>query len=188
MNAPLSLTMTKAEFNLWIGRQATKHEWKEGRVVQMTNVTKAHARIVANLIRALSRQFDPVEWSVTASDLGVEGDNFIRYPDVIVERMDDDDKGRRARQPIVLVEVLSVSTEATDLVEKLGEYRAFASLEAYVVASQDTPKLWVWQRDAAGEFATEPALVEGRGAMLGLSARGISVPLAELFLGVAAGT
>ena len=73
MNAPLTLTMSKAEFDRWVGRQETKHEWKEGRVVQITDVTKAHARIVANFIRSLSARLDPIEWSITASDLGVEG-------------------------------------------------------------------------------------------------------------------
>jgi Uma2 family endonuclease len=178
--------MTKAEFDRWVGRQETKHEWKEGRIVQMTNVTKAHARIVANFIRALSARLSPADWSITASDLGVEGADFIRYPDVVVERMDADDKGRRAREPILLVEVLSASTDGIDFVEKRAEYATFASLEAYVIASQDEPIVWLWERDAAGAFASAPLKIDGRGESLRLSARGIAIPLAELYLGVKA--
>jgi len=58
MNAPFDLRMDKASFCRWVERQEGKYEWKRGRVVQMTSVTKAHARIVANLIRVLSARLD----------------------------------------------------------------------------------------------------------------------------------
>ena len=188
MNAPFSQGMDKAAFNRWVERQERKYEWKDGRVVQMPNVTKAHARIVANFLFAIGGTLDRDKWSVTASDLGVEGEKWVRYPDVIVEPMDADDKSRRAERAVLLVEVLSPSSVGTDFSEQLDEYTSFGPLEAYIVASQEEPIVWVWQRDGASRaFPKKPEEIAGRQASVTLRALGVSLPLAELYRGIAAG-
>ena len=40
----------KATFCRWVERQERKYEWKGGRIVQMTNVTRAHNTIVLNFV------------------------------------------------------------------------------------------------------------------------------------------
>ena len=185
MNAPFDTRLDKAAFNDWLGRAQRKHEWKEGCVVQMPNVTKAHARIVSNFVFHLRVRLDPARWSVTASDLGVEKDTFVRFPDVIVEPMDRDDKGRRAQEPSLIVEVLSPSSVGTDLIEKPAEYFSLPTLEAYVAASQDEPILWVWQRGADRAIPARAEEIRGRSQSLTLRALGIAMPLAEIYGGVA---
>jgi len=185
MNAPLGLKLDKAAFCAWLEHQEHRHEWKEGRVVQMTNVTKAHVRVAANFIRAISARLDLDRWSVTQSDLGVEDEEFVRFPDVIVEPMDTDDESRRARQPVLLVEILSPSSVGIDFTEKLAEYTSFASLEAYIIASQDEPILWIWRRLAEiGAFPATPTEVNGRDSQVDVPGLGITLPLAELYRGV----
>lgn len=185
MNAPLDLRLDKAAFCAWLDRQECKYEWKEGRVVQMTNVTKAHARIVANIVRAISNRVDLDSWSVTPSDLGVEGEDFIRYPDVIVEPMDTDDSGRRAWGPVLLVEVLSPSSVGIDFTEKLDEYTGFSTLQAYMIASQDEPILWIWRKSQdTGQFPPKPAEIRGRDAHVDIPGLAINVPLVEIYRGV----
>ncbi len=125
MNAPIGLKLDKAAFCAWLERQEQRHEWKEGRIVHVTNVTKAHVRIAANFLRAISARVDLDHWAVTQSDLGVEGDGFIRFPDIIVERLDSDDDTRRSRAPVLLVEILSPSSVGIDFTEKLVEYTSF---------------------------------------------------------------
>lgn len=184
----LGLKLDKAAFCAWLDAQEQRHEWKEGRVVQMTNVTKAHARAAANFVRAISARLDLDRWSVTQSDLGVEDEEFIRFPDVIVEPMDTDDDSRRARQPVLLVEILSPSSVGTDFTEKLAEYTTFASLQAYIIASQDEPILWIWRRSAeTGAFPATPVEISGRDAHVEIPGLGIALPLAELYRGVRVG-
>lgn len=187
MNAPLGLKLDKAAFSAWLDRQEQRYEWKECRVVQMTNVTKAHERIAANILRAISERLDLDRWSVTASGLGVEGSTFIRFPDIVVEPMDNDDEGRRARKVVVLVEVLSPSSVGTDFTEKLAEYTTLPTLQAYVIASQDEPIVWIWHRSSGNEFPATPVEMNGRDAQLDLSCLGVSIPLSEIYRGIRQG-
>ena len=184
MNAPFEMKLDKAAFNRWLDAQERKYEWKEGRVVQMTNVSRGHARIVANVLRALSARLDLNQWLVTVSDFGVEDETWVRFPDLIVEPENSDNQGRRALDPIILVEVLSPSSVGTGFTEKLGEYLSLASLEAYLIASQDEPICWVWQRQENGAFPGKPEEIAGREATLELKARAIALPLAEIYHGI----
>ena len=77
----------KATFCRWVERQERKYEWKEGRIVQMTNVTWAHSQIVSNFVVVLRALLDQDRWSVMAVDFGVETEDAIRYPDIVVEPM-----------------------------------------------------------------------------------------------------
>lgn len=184
MNAPLDLKLDKADFDRWLLKQDRKYEWKEGRVVQMTNVTRAHARVVMNIALALGSRLDRNKWSVVTSDFGVEDlGTFVRFPDVLVE---SEDAGaldvRRSPSPILLFEVLSPSSVDVDLIEKPAEYGTIASLEAYVAVSQDMARCWLWERDAeTGGFPEKPLRIDGRDQAIDLKARGIALPLAEIY-------
>jgi Uma2 family endonuclease len=178
-------TIDKATFCRWVERQERKYEWKEGRIVQMTKVSRSHATIVSNFIMAFGDRLERTQWTVMSVDFGVETDNAIRYPDIVLERKTlDAPKERRADLPVVLVEVLLPSSGARDFIEKLAEYRTFESLEAYIVASQDEPICWLWQRDADGRFPERPVEIVGREAEIELTARGIALPMAAIYLGI----
>lgn len=188
MNAPLGLKLDKAAFSAWLERQEQRHEWKEGRVVQMTNTTRSHVRIASNFMWELRSRLDRSRWFVSQSDLGVEGADFIRFPDVIVEPLESDGDERRSRAPVILIEVLSPSSVGTDFTEKLTEYTSFESLQAYIIASQDEPILWIWHRSGeTGEFPSKPVEISGRDAHLEIPSLGISLPLADLYVGVRVG-
>lgn len=175
----------KATFCRWVERQERKYEWKEGRIVQMTNVTRAHGKIVTNFVMVLGARLDQDQWSVMAAEFGVETDDAIRCPDIVVEPVNLDDlKGRRAQSPIVLAEVLSPSSGARDFVEKLAEDQTFTTLEAYIVASEDEPICWLWQRQADGTLPAVPEEIAGREATIELTARAIKLPMAEIYRGI----
>ena len=71
------LHLDKAAFKRWLRDQKRKYEWKDGRVVQMANVTRGHSRVVANMLRAMSLRVDGDTWAVVASDFGVENEAFV---------------------------------------------------------------------------------------------------------------
>ena len=177
--------MTKAAFCRWIETQNARYEWKDGRIVQMTNVTRAHARVVSNIIVAFAKRLNPDHWTVVASDFGVETGDAIRYPDVVVEKYDSDGKSTRSHNPVILVEVLSPSSIGIDMTEKSVEYTTFPSLQAYIVANQDAAILYVWQRDVATKTFTKiPQQISGLESTVTLDATGISLPLAEIYRGI----
>ncbi len=182
MNAPFDLHLDKAAFKRWLRSQERKYEWKEGRVVQMTNVTRGHASIVMNIAMALGARLDRDAWRIVASDFGVEDETFLRFPDVLVEPMGGELTARRSENAVLLFEVLSPSSVDTDMIEKPEEYMSFDSLDAYVVASQDAALCWIWQRDpATGQFPLKPERIAGREQAIAFTKLSISLPLTEIY-------
>lgn len=188
MSARFDLRLSKPEFLRWIEapeRRAAKFEWSGGRVVRRARATRAHALIASNVMMALGSLLDRSAWSIMAANFYVESEAFLRIPDVIVEAAGGDLKARSTSEPVLLFEILSPSSVKTDLVDKPAEYARFPSLGTYVVLSQDEVVAWVWERQADGAFPAMPAEVRGRDAGLDLSRRGISLPLAEVYRGLA---
>jgi Uma2 family endonuclease len=186
-NAPAyELPLTKAAFLHWVQRQERRYELKDGRTIMQAGTSKYHAWLAGRILTALSNRLDPDIWAVTASDLAVEIGEDIRYPDVMVERLTADGAALSTDMPVVLFEVLSPSSIATDMTVKLAEYTSLPSLEAYIVPSQHEPMLWVWQRDAVTRaFPTQPQQIDGRDQTLHITALSIALPLAELYRGIA---
>ena len=72
---------------------------------------------------------------------------FSYYPDIMAACGDDEDDNAYYRtNPLLIVEVLSKSTQRIDLNEKLTSYTQIKSLLEYVVVSQDTLFVRVYRR------------------------------------------
>jgi Uma2 family endonuclease len=52
-------------------------------------------------------------------------------------------------QPVLLVEILSNSTESKDRLEKLVAYQSIPSLKEYILVSQDKVAIDIYRRDKA---------------------------------------
>jgi Uma2 family endonuclease len=187
MNARDYIKVDKAAFLRFVERQAEgRFEYEEGHIVQqMSGGTFAHMRIVQRFVSAFERRLDAKVWVTTSQGRGVETPKTIRYPDVVVEAMGGDAKALSTDKPVALVEVLSPTTQELDINTKPAEYMSLASLEAYIVASQDAAQCWIWVRNAERHFAELPEERSGSQAALGIDALGISIPLAEIYRGIA---
>lgn len=183
--APYSAPTSKREFLSWIERQERRHEFVRGRVIMQAGGSKTHARLQARFITALSNRLDSDVWSTTTSDFAVEIGDDIRYPDVMVERTGGSGRDRTTSKPVLLIEILSPSSVGTDMTEKLAEYTSLPSLEAYVVASQEAPIVWVWQRDPATRaFPAQSQEISGGTSQIEIAALALSLPLGELYRGI----
>ncbi len=180
--APYGAPRDKRSFLHWVQRQEGRFEFKDGRVVMHAGSARRHAWVTLGFASAFLQRLDPGDWAVGSPDVAVEIGEDIRYPDVVVERKVDDGATLSTSTPIILVEVLSPSSVGRDLNVKLAEYTSLASLEAYFVASQDEPIMWVWQRDADTRvFPSKPLEIGGRDGIIEISTLKLSLPLAELF-------
>jgi len=163
-----------------------RYELEKGRIVQqMTGGTRRHGIIARRIAQQLEEQLDLSVWSV-ATERGVGAGESERYPDVVVEPADEPLDSLETGRPAIIVEVLSPSTTATDLNPKPAEYLALASLDAYIVASQDEPALLVWMRDNDGRFPETGVEVASAGGTVGVRGRGfvVTLDLAEIYRGV----
>lgn len=180
--APCGRPASKKAFLHWVQWQREKFEFKNGEAVMHPGGSKRHAWIIGDFVRTLGQQLDPKIWTVAPTEIAVEISEDIRYPDVVVERRTGEGREVSTETPVLLVEVLSPSSVAKDLNAKLAEYTSLASLEAYIVASQDEAILWVWTRDPATRaFSKLPVEISGPGQIVELRSLGVELPLDEVF-------
>lgn len=81
--------------------------------------------------------------------------------------------------PTVLVEVLSRSTALLDRNEKLAEYTSIETLQAYLLVSQNEPKVEQFVRHEAGKWLYES--VTGFDASLTVAPLACTLALAKLY-------
>jgi Uma2 family endonuclease len=174
------LAMDKRRFLRWAEGREGRFELKENVVMMMVGGTRVHAAIMSDIEFALRQRLDRARWLVASSDIAVEIGEDIRYPDVLVEPAGGDPKALSTPTPTLLVEVLSTSSLATDMNVKAAEYMSLASLQAYVVAAQDEPRLWIWVR-ADGSWPTQPAEFVGKDSVVPIAPLGVELPMAEIF-------
>ncbi len=60
--------------------------------------------------------------------------------------------------PLVVLEVLSPSSEGDDDGDKRRDFQSLTSLQAYVLAAQDERSLKVYRRDERGQWRNEPTV------------------------------
>lgn len=137
---------------------AVKHEYLAGEIYAMAGGTPEHAALCAALIVLIGVRLRGGPCRIYTSDLRVRVavTGLATYPDASVvcgEPARDRESRTHITNPAVLFEVLSPGTEDYDRGEKREHYQQIASLQAYVVISQDRRQLEVWQRGDAGAWS-----------------------------------
>ena len=179
-NLPTGMTID--EFFDWLDTHEDRYELVDGTPVMMPVVERAHARIGSNIDFRLQRQTDPSRYMVTQSRFAIQtGPRSIRFADVLVEPSNDDLGGRIAEHAVLIVEVLSESTARFDFNQKRLEYLRLADLDTYLIASQEEPRIWVWQRLAGKWPDAAEVLTAG---VVAIPALGVSLPLSEIYRNV----
>ena len=158
--------------------ESLKHEWFDGVVYAMSRGTPEHARLAFRAGRALANAL-PSTCEVYSGDvmLFIASANLATYADVSVVcgaleastvRKKGKSLGTAVINPAIVVEVLvpgPQSTERYDRERKFQAYKGIASLEVYVLVSQDTRKVEIFRRESAfrGEtaMARESFVVHG---------------------------
>ena len=119
-----------------------KSEYLDGHIIAMAGASSEHNLIVGDIFYGLYPELRQRGCLVYTSDMRVRPsprDAYV-YPDVVVvcgEQAFEDDGLDTLLNPIVIVEVLSPSTEAYDRGEKFRRYQQLASLKEYLLISQD---------------------------------------------------
>lgn len=162
-----------------------RYEYVHGWIMQQqAGGTFDHVQIGRRISRIIERQLDLDHWAISDFERGVDTPETIRYPDVVVEPSGALGSSLSTSVPMIVVEVLSASSEERDLSAKPIEYMSLASLQAYVVASQDEPLCYVWLRRGDGSFAAAPCVVKGRDRSIQIASMSVTIPLAEIYRGI----
>ena len=162
-----------------------KHEFLDGSVYAMAGESLNHSTICFNLSTIIGLQlrgkncrgFSP-NMKVATNDAGL-----FSYPDLAIVCGKPglyDEKGDVLTNPIVIVEVLSPSTENYDRGEKFLRYTNYIeTLKDYVLISQDRPHVEHYsKKENAGWGKSE---IEGLDAILKLDSIESEIALVELY-------
>lgn len=127
-----------------------RYEYVEGRICAMADPSDAHEAIAGNVFSELNRHLRKHPCNVFKGNkrLRVEFLNrgFYYYPDVMVicEKKQGDERFKE--NPTLVIEVLSPSTENTDIREKMFAYLNSESVNHYVIIAQDKKEITVYRR------------------------------------------
>ena len=139
---PAQTYLTPEEYLTWERKQPFKNEYHNGQIIAMSGASRSHNRITVDITIQLGNQLMDRACEVFASEMRVRTSPEISYlyPDVIVvcgEPRFEDDTFDTLLNPIVVIEVLSPSTAAYNRGEKFESYKQLASLQEYILISQD---------------------------------------------------
>ena len=182
-----SRRLTWAEY-LELERAAEfKSEFFEGEMFAMAGGTPQHSLIATNLAREFGNRLKGGPCVAYNADLRIkiEATGLFTYPDLSVicgSLQFADSTEDTAVNPTVLVEVLSDSTEAYDRGRKFEHYRQIPTLQAYLLVSQQAPRVEQFIRQAEGRWLLDEAA--GLDRHLDLPSLQTSISLAEVFANV----
>jgi len=141
--------LTIAEYLDFEEGSSVRHEYVAGQVFAMAGATDIHNIIAGNVfthIRSHLRKTGCRAYIVDMK-LRVEAIDAFYYPDVMATCEAFAAKSVFKSKPILLVEVLSPSTELIDRREKLSAYFQIETLREYVLIAQDEKRVEVYRRN-----------------------------------------
>ncbi|MBV9849180.1 MAG: Uma2 family endonuclease [Armatimonadetes bacterium] len=174
---------TEDEYLRWEEDAPYKSEYVRGEIRAMSGGTDYHNAICMNIGSALVVALRGRGCLVMSPDMKVRTmDGVMRYPDVTVVCGPRQFHGRGRSvitNPLLVVEVLSDSTEGTDRGEKFLEYQAIPSLTDYLLVSQRTALVEHYARGQSDHWNYQA--VRGLNSKLIIPSLSVTLTLADIY-------
>lgn len=138
--------MTIEEYLAFEETSAVRHEYFAGQIYALAGGNASHSIICSNINALLHNQLRQRPCVVYTSDMKIkiERTKLYTYPDVSVvcgpARFEDRTQ-RVLLNPVIIVEVLSESTEKYDRGKKFQHYRAIETLQEYILVAHDAKQV-----------------------------------------------
>ena len=181
-----SSVLSIADYNQLEVENGIRYEYHNGEVFAMAGAEPKHNAIAANVHRALGNLLLDRDCNVYSSDqrYWIPSESRALYPDASVtceeiERSEQDSIA--LLNPVLLVEVLSKSTEGYDRGDKLKYYSSLSSLREYLLIEQSQPSVQVYHRDSPKSL-WNMSWVEGLDNSITLQSLQIIIPLQEFYI------
>jgi Uma2 family endonuclease len=175
---------TKEEYFALEHSSEDKFEFENGEVFAMSGGSLPHNLISNNINRRLLEALDDKDCIVLNSDMKTAIDiaeSYV-YPDaqVICGKVEYvEGRNDIVKNPVLVVEVLSDSTERYDRGKKFKKYQTLSSFQEYVLISQTEPLVETFVRQDENHWLY--TFTEGMEAVLQLPSIGVAIPLADIY-------
>jgi Uma2 family endonuclease len=143
---------TYEEYLVYERDSERKHEFDGGEIIAMAGGSRRHNALASRISAALeSGRADACTAFQSDQRIRVLATGLATYPDASmtcgpIEGDPADRNGETITNPILLIEVLSPSTESADRGYKWEQYQLIPSLQEYVLVSQTTPRVEIYRR------------------------------------------
>ncbi|MGH8200699.1 MAG: Uma2 family endonuclease [Steroidobacteraceae bacterium] len=178
-----ALFMTWEEYLAFEDQTPYRHEYVNGTVYAMSGASLAHNRIAQRLVSAFGAHLKggPCEPFFLEAKLEIRAgsDLIMYYHDVMVSCRPEDRTDHTVRNPKLVVEILSKSTQHIDRREKAMIYQRVEAIEEYVLIAQNQPRVIVHRR--AEDW--RPMLTTGVAAQVEFRSIGLHMPLVQIYEG-----
>lgn len=175
------LTMEDAAFE--------KHEFFNGKIIKMPGATPFHNLIAANIITQLNISIETKGSSLLVlnsdSKIFIPKFNYFLYPDAVVicEEIELYPGSLTViTNPLLIVEVLSPSTEENDRTRKFSDYKQIPSFKEYVLIAQSMP--WVSASFKIGDRTWQDTEADGLHSSILLKSIDCSIELKKIYKGI----
>ena len=139
--------------------RSPKNEYHDGIIIPMAGAKLKHNRLAlktAHLIESFLEE-KKLDFIISTGDTKIRIENFnkIVYPDALVICLPPEYFNGREdtiTNPLLVVEVLSASTQKYDRSTKFEMYRTIPSFKEYVLVYQDRRHVTVWTKQNDGAW------------------------------------
>ncbi len=166
-----------------------KHEFYNGKIIKMSGAKPNHNIIAANIITALNNALEKKEkeYFVLTSDSKIYNPrlNSFLYPDAVVicETIElYPGSATVITNPLLIVEVLSPSTEEHDRTGKFYDYKLIPSFKEYVLVWQTIPSVTASYK--IGERTWQDTEAEGLDSAVYLQSIDCTIDLKKIYRGI----
>ncbi|MEH2458754.1 Uma2 family endonuclease [Nostoc sp.] len=165
----------------------SKNEYRDGEIIPMAGGTTNHNEIAGNFYANFKFTMRGKNYKIYMGDvkLWIQRYRIYTYPDVIVIQGEPIYEGTgttTVTNPIMIVEVLSKSTENHDRTNKFRFYRSIATLKEYIMINQYEYLVEQFNKNAEGQWVlTEYESVD---AVLSLKSIGFQISFSDIYQGV----
>ncbi|MDQ3133039.1 MAG: Uma2 family endonuclease [Acidobacteriota bacterium] len=166
MSAIAKTKLTPEEYLEFERKSEIKHEYFDGEIFAMSGAKRNHNKITTNLSGLVWQHLKSKNCENYSSNMRVfvPETGLYTYPDLVVvcgEPKFKDDVFDTLLNPVLLIEVLSDSTEGYDRGKKFQHYRSIESLQEYVLVAHDEARIEKYVKRGDGFwFFTEAVGVE----------------------------
>jgi Uma2 family endonuclease len=144
--------LSESEYLAYEAQSPVRNEYIAGEIFAMTGASIRHNVIALNLASAIRAHLKgtPCRALIEGVKLRLRKEQSYFYPDVMVtcvNRLQElDSQQQIVEESLIVIEILSPSTEAVDRREKLRAYRTLPSLKEYLLVSQDQAQVEIYRR------------------------------------------
>jgi Uma2 family endonuclease len=162
-----------------------RSEYINGEIYAMSGASEEHAIIAGNIYASLRPELrgGPCRMFMNDMRVKVEATELYTYPDIIVvcgeREYEVARRGMSLLNPILLVEVLSESTELYDRGAKFQHYRKIPALREYLLVAQEEQRIERYLRNDDGDWIFSEAV--GPDGVMTLASIGATLRLSEVY-------